>query len=348
MKEFGDSILDDDQGPVEVGEEDTTAFDSVLELAEPEPDPDVVACTEAEAAKGQEGDETASLEPVLDAAEEFAAGATDEAAAGDEDLRPIGQPDPGPAFGGQSGDSDGTFLEDTFLSTLEEEAVTTRSRSRLYGLLAVLCLVAIAWLAWAYTSVSWPFSNLSATSTTVAESTDDVVPDILTGEISDEELEAVVSAAVDAVVQDDGEETEPETATSEEAEAGQTAGEETKPEDVPVATTPATIISDVRWEPRTEGTVVVIHGNGRLEKSRVRVDLLSAPPRVLVRLRGIVEPYRPLEFPVGTDAVRAIRMGHHPEKNPPSQWVVLDVNGPGVKVKGVEVEGDTARVLVGR
>jgi hypothetical protein len=78
------------------------------------------------------------------------------------------------------------------------------------------------------------------------------------------------------------------------------------------------------------------------------VDALSSPPRVLVRLKGIVEPYRPLETPVGTTEVRAIRMGHHPEKTPPSLWVVLDVIGPGVKVKGVEVDGDTARVLVGR
>ena len=346
MKEFGESILDDVQGPAGPGDDDTTTLDSLLELAEPEPESDVVVSAEVELVESPEEGAEASLDPVLDAAEEFAAGAAGEAAAGDENLEPTGQPDPGPAFGGHPGESDGRYLEDTFLASLEEDAVTNRSRSRLYGLLAVLCLVVLAWLAWAYTSVSWPFSD-PATLTTVADSSDDA-PDILPGEISDEELEAVVSAAVDAVVQDEGEGAEPEPAKSEEAEPEPAASEEAEPQEGPVTTTPATTISDVRWEPRAEGTVVVIRGNGRMDESRVRADALSSPPRVLVRLGGIVEPYRPLEVTVGTDAVRFIRMGHHPEQKPPSLWVVLDVNGPGVKIKGVEVEGDTARVLVGR
>jgi hypothetical protein len=74
---------------------------------------------------------------------------------------------------------------------------------------------------------------------------------------------------------------------------------------------------------------------------------MSDPPRVLVRLVR-VDRYRRFEVAVGTDELDRIRIGHHPEQNPPSLHLVLDLAGAEVKLVSTEVEGAEVRLTLGR
>jgi hypothetical protein len=261
--------------------------------------------------------------------------------------------DPGPAFGDGVGES-GRYLEDSLFGSLEQQAAASRRRWRLYAVLVVVIVGSAAWLGWAYLSGAWPFTIAAPSSAEgTVGTTDD--PAGLAADISDEELEAVVSAAVDAVVQETsggepdhavapatGEEPAdgaPETTATGRGDGGavQDGGQAT-----------ATAVSDIRWEPRNEGTVIVIRGNGSLDRGRISVDALPTPPRIVLRMARITEPYRPLELEVGTAEVRRVRFGHHPELKPPALWIVLDLADPEARLEGIDVAGDTARVLVAR
>ncbi len=292
-------------------------------------------------------DAASAFEPVLEAAEEYVAAVSDETPTGGDVPAPIEGAELGPAFGVEPGESGGAFPENAFFATIEDDDALQRPSSRVWLLLAALILVVVVWLGWSYTSGGWPFSSVPATASTSDDSVGEV-GEITAGEISDAELEAVVSAAVEAVVQDDREGFGDEIVTTEEGKAGNGQTGEGQTDREPVTSTPASVISEIRWEPRADGTVIILRGNGSMDESQLRVDALSSPPRILIRMRGIVESYRPVATPVGTADVRALRVGHHPELKPPALWVVLDIADVNIEVKGVEVEGNTARVLVGR
>ena len=110
---------------------------------------------------------------------------------------------------------------------------------------------------------------------------------------------------------------------------------------------PATALAAVSWDEVDGGTQVVIRCNGSVARDRVRDDGLSAPPRILVRIRNILDVYRPLEYQVGSREIERIRFGHHPETTPPSMWVVFDLADEAAQVKAVSAEGETVRILVG-
>jgi hypothetical protein len=75
---------------------------------------------------------------------------------------------------------------------------------------------------------------------------------------------------------------------------------------------------------------------------------MSDPPRILVRIRKIVEGFDREQIEVNSDEVSAVRIGHHPDQNPPALYVVLDLTGADVVVGATEVEADLLRVTVSR
>jgi hypothetical protein len=58
-------------------------------------------------------------------------------------------------------------------------------------------------------------------------------------------------------------------------------------------------------------------------------------PRAVVKIGGIVEAYRPYELAVEDDRVHRVRIGHHPEFNPPEEHLVFDLIDDRVAITGV-------------
>ena len=111
---------------------------------------------------------------------------------------------------------------------------------------------------------------------------------------------------------------------------------------------PVSRILQVSAEPGTGETVLIVRGNGPFPDNSYRVSKLTDPDRVLVRIRGIESGYAPTEIEVGSPEVQRIRVGHHPEENPPSLYVVLDLAGAAVDVRDSGVRGDILTVTLGR
>ncbi|MFV2073518.1 MAG: PilZ domain-containing protein [Thermoanaerobaculales bacterium] len=111
---------------------------------------------------------------------------------------------------------------------------------------------------------------------------------------------------------------------------------------------PANRVVDVSAVGLDEGTRVTIRGNGDFDPGTILIAPMTGPPRVLVRIRWIESRYELLQIDVGTPDVLQIRTGHHPEQNPPSLFVVLDLADDQVALGPTEVSGDTIIVNVGR
>lgn len=123
---------------------------------------------------------------------------------------------------------------------------------------------------------------------------------------------------------------------------------EHEPPQPSTADIPVSEILQVSAEPGTGETVLIVRGNGYFPDNSYRVSKLTDPDRVLVRIRGIESGYAPTEIEVGSPEVQRIRIGHHPEENPPSLYVVLDLAGAASDVLDSGVRGDILTVTVGR
>lgn len=94
-----------------------------------------------------------------------------------------------------------------------------------------------------------------------------------------------------------------------------------------------------------EVTVVEIVGNAPFLTGGARHFHLGGElPREVLRIAGITRRYRPYTTPVGDANVLRVRVGHHPEYDPPELHVVFDLASDGVAISRVEQEGD--RLLV--
>ncbi len=98
------------------------------------------------------------------------------------------------------------------------------------------------------------------------------------------------------------------------------------PEPVPSEPAPtASIVESITWQANAGQTRVVIRANEVLQPGAVDAIRLEDPPRVLVRVRGIDEPFTPHRFEVTSPEITAIRVGYHPELRPVAVYVVLDL-----------------------
>ena len=111
---------------------------------------------------------------------------------------------------------------------------------------------------------------------------------------------------------------------------------------------PGSRIVDIQANTAESGTAVLIRADGSIESRRVVISVLASPPRILIRISGVESPFRPYEISVGTAEVRGIRIGHHPETNPQSLWIVVDAADERVAIQDVQTRGNVIRIEVGR
>lgn len=102
----------------------------------------------------------------------------------------------------------------------------------------------------------------------------------------------------------------------------------------------ATRLDDIDWTEATGTTVVTLSGDGPFRPgSYSYFELGGDKPRVLIRLRGLDQPFRPNQLAVGTAAVAGIRNGWHVKDGVNEQHVVLDLAPAGARLDGFEVMG---------
>jgi hypothetical protein len=125
---------------------------------------------------------------------------------------------------------------------------------------------------------------------------------------------------------------------------------EIPPEEIapPAAQPRASRVVDVVAAARGGSTSIVIRGNGAFDDSALRVSRLEEPLRLWVRVFNIETFYKPNEIDVGSSEVHRVRIGYHPEDNPPALYVVLDLAGDDVQLLDRSVQGDAIRLTVGR
>lgn len=111
---------------------------------------------------------------------------------------------------------------------------------------------------------------------------------------------------------------------------------------------PAAALAGVSWRLIADGTEVTIRTDGFLAPQRVRVNVLTSPPRVLVRLAQVFPGKLGEHTAVATGGVERIRLGYHGELSPPQLYVVLDLASPAVTLAEHAVEGDTVRLVLRR
>ncbi len=111
---------------------------------------------------------------------------------------------------------------------------------------------------------------------------------------------------------------------------------------------PASVVSDITWSAGDRETSVTVTADGELRPDMVAALPMGDPPRILLRLRGIVEGYPAYSIEAGTPQLDRIRIGHHPEQRPPALYVVLDLPDAAVKASDVHVAGDRATVTLSR
>lgn len=108
-------------------------------------------------------------------------------------------------------------------------------------------------------------------------------------------------------------------------------------------------VLNVIWEERGDEVVVTVFLDGVLEEWDYTVSRLGVPPpRALVVLQGVEEPFPRTEIPVGTELVERIRIGFHPERPQSELHLVLDLATPEADLVRSRAEGRELRLHVGR
>jgi hypothetical protein len=91
-------------------------------------------------------------------------------------------------------------------------------------------------------------------------------------------------------------------------------------------------VAGIVWSRGQGETVVEIKLGSGLAPDSAVVSAMSDPPRVLVRIPRVTEPFSELMIPVGTPELLAIRSWLHGELRPPELHVVIDLAGDRVKL----------------
>ncbi|RMH18679.1 MAG: hypothetical protein D6696_12530, partial [Acidobacteria bacterium] len=115
---------------------------------------------------------------------------------------------------------------------------------------------------------------------------------------------------------------------------------------------PARRVEDVQWTRSRGGTRVTITTDGRIGRDRVsELKLGGEQPRLVLRLRGIAEPFRAERLAVASPELLQIRIGYHPAATLEASelHVVLDLASPrAARIGDLEVlDGRRLEVLVG-
>jgi len=102
----------------------------------------------------------------------------------------------------------------------------------------------------------------------------------------------------------------------------------------------ATRLDEIDWTEATGVTVVTLSGDGPFAPGSFSYSEIGGDkPRVLVRIRGLEQPFRRNALAVGTPAVVGIRTGWHLRDGTNEQHVVLDLPPRGAVLDGFEAIG---------
>lgn len=113
----------------------------------------------------------------------------------------------------------------------------------------------------------------------------------------------------------------------------------------PPPTQAVTRLEEISWQESTDGTEVVLVGDGSFELQRwTRFRLAGPNPREVVKIRGIEGPYDRSLLPVGSPELRQVRTGFHTLPGSNELHVVMDLADPGVEATDVEARGRTLRI----
>ena len=93
-----------------------------------------------------------------------------------------------------------------------------------------------------------------------------------------------------------------------------------------------------------DATVIEVSFDGPIGGHRWS-HISDGNPRAVVKIAGVVEAYRPYEVAVDDGRVRRVRIGHHPEFEPPEEHLVFDLVDDRVSIARV-VKKDRRLVVV--
>ncbi len=96
--------------------------------------------------------------------------------------------------------------------------------------------------------------------------------------------------------------------------------------------------------PDSDSSVIAVTFDGPITGHRWS-HIGGEEPRAVLRIAGIVEAYRPYEVAVEDGRVRRVRIGHHPEFNPPEEHLVFDLIDNRVAITQV-VKQDRRLIVV--
>ncbi len=130
--------------------------------------------------------------------------------------------------------------------------------------------------------------------------------------------------------------------------AAAAAGEASAPAAAPgeaAPTHPATHLQRITWATEAGVTVVSLTGDGSFPAGSYHWYAMGGTaPRVLVKLTGIAEAFRPNSLAANTPELTDIRVGFHLQNTGSELHVVLDLASSKVKVASVGSDGSVLRV----
>jgi uncharacterized protein (TIGR02266 family) len=112
----------------------------------------------------------------------------------------------------------------------------------------------------------------------------------------------------------------------------------------PAAGPSVTAIDRITFESAPNGTVVVLWGNGAIRPESYKRVSLTDPAREVIQVRGMTRPFSPVRIQAGTGELRQIRVGYHQKGGGNELHIVLDLEGPRVKVVRIEPDGQRLRI----
>ncbi|HEX2252774.1 MAG TPA: hypothetical protein VHQ65_05870, partial [Thermoanaerobaculia bacterium] len=124
------------------------------------------------------------------------------------------------------------------------------------------------------------------------------------------------------------------------------ASRETIERAVPPAHAP-TRLENLTWSAGGGRTDLLLWTDGAVGPGSYSHFLLGGErPRLVVRLRGIEQPYARGQVAVGTAQVERIRTGFHSDRQPSELHVVFDLPGPRVELASIEGIGGRLRIVL--
>jgi hypothetical protein len=112
------------------------------------------------------------------------------------------------------------------------------------------------------------------------------------------------------------------------------------PTAVRAATAPATRVERISWTREGRATVAVLTFDGIIDDASVRHFRLDGPPRRVIQIKGIVEPYSEYFVAAKDPLLDRVRTWHHDQRRPAELHIVLDFARPEVQVESVTFSGN--------